>query len=240
MKLLIDLGNTRLKACAHGESLQLLDGVVDTHTLTAWLDLNASCITAVAIASVTTQESYQHVSSMLKSLLPSTQVYRLQYDAGLLTTCYAFSEQLGIDRWLALLPFVKGGEAVVIDAGTACTIDVLSNGKHQGGYILPGLRLQRDVLAQQTAAVNFPRAQLGELRLGLSTGECVSHGSLRALVALANDVSEEFGQSDEGASLYITGGDAPYFEDHLEAEKRPLLVFEGMLIALDHLIEGSK
>ncbi len=240
MKLLIDLGNTRLKACAHGESLQLVGEVVDNHTLAVWLERNATSITVVAIASVAARESYQLVSSTLKSYLPSIQVFRLQYDAGLLATSYEFPEQLGIDRWLALLPFAKRGEAVVIDAGTACTIDVLRNGKHQGGYILPGLRLQRDVLAQQTAAVSFPRSQLGEVRLGLSTGECVSHGSLRALVALANDVGEEFGQTVERGSQYITGGDAPYFEGHLEAEKRPLLVFEGMLIALGHLIEGNK
>lgn len=240
MKLLIDLGNTRLKACVHSNSLQLVTEAVDAQTLAAWVKRNASIITVVAIASVTTQEAYQHASSMLKSLLPSAQIFRIQYDASLLASCYEHPERLGVDRWLALLPVAKSSKAVVVDAGTACTIDVLSDGVHRGGYILPGLRLQRDVLAQQTAAVSFPRAQLGGVQLGLSTGECVSHGSLRALVALAKEVAEEFAQENERASLYITGGDSMYFENHIEAVRRPLLVFEGMLIALNHLIEGSK
>lgn len=240
MKLLIDIGNTRLKACAHDGSLRLLEEIIDIPAMTAWLDRNGALVSAVAIASVVTQEGYQHIKSALKKHLSSDQIFRLQYDAELLGTCYEFPERLGVDRWLALLPFAQQGEAIVIDAGTAFTIDVLRGGVHQGGYILPGLRLQRDALKQQTAAVNFPLTQLGEVHLGLTTAECVSHGSLRALVALANDVGEEFRQNGERSMLYITGGDAPYFNDHLDAELRSLLVFEGMLIALDSLIEKNK
>lgn len=240
MKLLIDLGNTRLKACVHDDSLRLLEEIVDIPTMTRWLDRNVALVTAVAISSVAAQGSYQYIKSALKDCFSDDHIFHLQYDAELLRTCYELPERLGVDRWLALLPFVKQGEAVVIDAGTAFTIDVLRGGVHQGGYILPGLRLQRDILAQQTAAVKFPLAQLGGVHLGLTTAECVGHGSLRSLVALASDVGKELRRSDKRSKLYITGGDAPYFSGHLDAEYRPLLVFEGMLVALDRLIEGNK
>lgn len=240
MKLLIDLGNTRLKACAQDGSLRLLEEIIDVPSMKSWLDHHGALITAVAIASVATQEACQRVKCTVTSSLPSVPVFQLQYDPELLVTHYKFPERLGVDRWLALLPLVRLGDAVVIDAGTAFTLDVLGGGAHQGGYILPGLRLQRDVLAQQTASVNFPNVGLGAVHLGLTTAECVSHGGLRALVALANDIGAEFSKGSDRLRLYITGGDAPYFKSHLDAEYRPLLVFEGMLIALDHLIGKSK
>lgn len=240
MKLLIDLGNTRLKACIHDDSLRLIEEIVDAPSLTTWLHHSGGLVTAAVISTVATIESYQRIKLVLKNYLPPAQIFLLQYNAELLETCYEFPDRLGVDRWLALLPFVRRGEAVVIDAGTAFTVDVLHKGVHQGGYILPGLRLQRDILEQQTAAVSFSHTQLGEIGLGQATAECVSHGSLRALVALANDVSREFHRGNERSALYITGGDAPYFDGHLDAERRPLLVFEGMLIALDHLVEKNK
>ncbi len=240
MKLLIDLGNTRLKACAQDDLLRLLEEVIDVPSMQSWLGRHGALITAVAIASVATQEAFRRVKCVVTNSLPSVPIFQLQYDSKLLATHYEFPERLGIDRWLALLPLVRLGDAVVIDAGTAFTIDVLGEGAHQGGYILPGLRLQRDVLAQQTASVSFPSIGLGAVHLGLNTAECVSHGGLRALIALANDVGAQFSKGSGRSRLYITGGDAPYFKGHLDAECRPLLVFEGMLIALNHLVEKSR
>ncbi len=52
--------------------------------------------------------------------------------------------QLGVDRYCALLGVLAQSRApaVVIDAGTAVTVDLLAaDGQHQGGYILPGLHL---------------------------------------------------------------------------------------------------
>ena len=61
---------------------------------------------------------------------------------------YKEPHRLGVDRWLALLAIKARGEsaAVIIDVGTACTIDVMNNGQHLGGYIFPGIAVARDAL----------------------------------------------------------------------------------------------
>ena len=51
-------------------------------------------------------------------------------------------ESLGVDRWLACLAanYKYGHDMVVVDAGTAITVDIVSsNGLHLGGYITAGL-----------------------------------------------------------------------------------------------------
>jgi type III pantothenate kinase len=77
---------------------------------------------------------------------------------------YEQPERLGADRWAALIGArVKtAGACLVVCAGTATTIDWLdAAGDFRGGLILPGVRLMRATLAQNTA--QLPDAE-GEYR----------------------------------------------------------------------------
>lgn len=237
MKLLLDLGNTRLKACIYDGELTLVSTVFDIDTLRTWLGHNADALQAVAIACVSDELTYQRVMASVGRYYDVARVYRARYAAHLLETAYEHPERLGIDRWLALLPLRHEPHAIIVDAGTACTIDVVRAGRHAGGYILPGLRLQRDALAQQTASVSFPTADYQTLDLGITTAACVGHGSLRAVLALAQAVCDDYRAAPY--RLVLTGGDSHYLSPYLSAELRPLLVFEGLLIALTDCEEGS-
>ena len=67
---------------------------------------------------------------------------------------YDHPEQLGADRWAALIAAraLYAGPSVVVMAGTATTIDALDgSGLFRGGLILPGLSLMRAALARNTA-----------------------------------------------------------------------------------------
>ncbi|WP_352284776.1 type III pantothenate kinase, partial [Pseudoalteromonas sp. Q18-MNA-CIBAN-0097] len=70
---------------------------------------------------------------------------------------YEHVGNLGIDRWLALIAgftLYPNTACIVVDAGTATTIDVLdSEGLHLGGWILPGLDLMTSSLTQNTQRV---------------------------------------------------------------------------------------
>ena len=57
---------------------------------------------------------------------------------------YADPSLLGVDRWVAVVGAYHRvrGAVVVADIGTAATIDVVAaDGRHRGGYIVPGPRL---------------------------------------------------------------------------------------------------
>src|SRR5688572_12793185 len=67
---------------------------------------------------------------------------------------YERPEQLGPDRWAALIAaraLHPSGPALVVNAGTATTVDMLSgDGRFLGGAILPGVELMRFVLHEHT------------------------------------------------------------------------------------------
>ncbi|HID72512.1 TPA: type III pantothenate kinase, partial [Candidatus Micrarchaeota archaeon] len=68
--------------------------------------------------------------------------------------------RMGVDRWLAMLAAFNHyrGNLCVIDCGTALTFDVVSAaGKHIGGLIMPGVRLQQNALREHTDKVIFSK-----------------------------------------------------------------------------------
>ena len=234
MNLLLDYGNTRLKACLQCDGLVLISEVRCADSLQIWLHDNAKSVSAVAIASVADQRRFTVLERILSAFFEPERIHRLRYSSQLLPSDYRDPQRLGIDRWLTLLPFTM--DAMVIDAGTAFTLDLVIAGRHVGGYILPGLTMQRQALAQQTAAVNFPVADLGGIEIGLDTASCVGHGSLRALSALTKEVANDYlSCTGRPIAIVVTGGDAPVFLETMPAQLRPLLVFEGMAIALEQL-----
>ena len=66
---------------------------------------------------------------------------------------YVNSQQLGSDRWASLIAAwhkIKQS-CLIINAGTAVTVDALSDsGEHLGGIILPGIHLMHSSLTQNT------------------------------------------------------------------------------------------
>ena len=74
------------------------------------------------------------------------QVVRTQARFGEVINGYSTFEQLGADRWAAIVGAwqLRRRALCVVDAGTAVTIDlVAASGRHQGGVIVPGLDLMR-------------------------------------------------------------------------------------------------
>ena len=159
--------------------------------------------------------------------------------------------RLGVDRWLATLAAWRAarGPLVVVCAGTACTVDfVTADGRHQGGYIAPGLRLLREVLPQRTADIHMcDSAQPDALAPGVDTPSAVCAGTAAMLVGYVETAIAEFRGRHE-ASVFVTGGDADVVLDRLSARphshgdagpsarwrlrRTPALVLDGLAIAL--------
>ena len=73
---------------------------------------------------------------------------------------YADPSSLGVDRWLAVVAayHLYQTSLLIVDAGSAMTLDLVSeDGRHLGGYILPGLTLMRDALWRGTDRVKVDR-----------------------------------------------------------------------------------
>lgn len=172
------------------------------------------------------------------------QLARVTQGVGGVTNQYADQARLGVDRWLAMLAAFKlgGGASVIVDGGTALTIDVLAgNGQHLGGYILPGLNLLRDSLTANTAISLAPSTTDETMALGNSTDTAVRHGSLAMLVATIESVAGKAASTEAAVSTYFTGGDAPLLAancDLANIQQIPSLVFDGLAIACPYSVSA--
>lgn len=142
--------------------------------------------------------------------------------------------RVGADRISAACGAVASGmpEALIIDAGTAVTVDVLSAEGFEGGSIFPGAGLLSLALSRGTAAL--PHVGL-EKRAGLPPGRS-TEGAIEAGIfwGLVGAVNEIAARSREGSALdlpvVLTGGSAPLLSGHIEGNVTviPDLVLLGL------------
>ena len=124
---------------------------------------------------------------------------------------YADAAQLGVDRWAALIGARQRhtGACLVVCAGTATTVDMLSSGgEFRGGVILPGLALMKQSLARNTAQLPFADgAYADEPR---STADAIQTGVLHAQAGAIERMHAQLVRSEGGGGVLclISGGAA--------------------------------
>lgn len=144
--------------------------------------------------------------------------------------------RLGADRWVAMLGArTVGRDVLVIDVGTAVTIDLLdADGRHRGGAILPGSALMVASLLAGTGGISR-RVTPGSLRrrslFARSTREAVEAGARHALIAsIHHAVNEAALALGSRPRVLLTGGGASELRAALRVRYlwRPALVLEGL------------
>lgn len=148
---------------------------------------------------------------------------------------YEQPEQLGVDRWLALLAGwdLFGRQCVIVDAGSALTLDFLNGqAKHLGGYIMPGRQMMLDSLLGGTSGVRADTPKVAGLSYGQNTDSAVHNGYLLMTIALIEKILSVEGL--DRIDLAITGGDAESLLMHLPSSviHVPDLVLDGLALAL--------
>jgi type III pantothenate kinase len=262
MKLLLDVGNSRIKwafataECfvAHGEAVR--DEEADLRPL---FDTGQRP-DEIRIANVAGSPTGARIAARLEQRFHVEPIFAraARTGAGVLNG-YADSGQLGVDRWLAICAGYDRYRAAVcvVSAGTATTIDLVTDsGEHHGGLILPGLGLMElalmrgtSDLAQRSAASSpavegrflvgpgfDPEAPV--IALGRDTAAAMHYGALQATTSLVWACLEEFSSRASPVTipptLLVTGGAASALQAALRrmAGVRGALPFAAM--RLDH------
>lgn len=134
---------------------------------------------------------------------------------------------------------------IIIDFGTATTVDVVSAGRdHLGGIILPGLRLQMEALEKNTARLPSVEIVPSPELVGRSTVEGIQSGlyfGTRAAVrGLVEDIRDR-AFNGETAVVVATGGFSRLYEgERLFDVVLPELALVGLQRALSLNPEGSR
>ncbi len=237
MKLLLDVGNTRIKWMLVGgpdlpaAGVALLKNLPDFFSDVV-MQVKGVAINAVALSSVAGPKVDEKICTWVQQCFGfAPMVAKVQRQCAGVEVAYAELQNLGVDRWLAMLGAwsKRRSAAIVVDAGSAITVDyIAADGMHEGGVIVPGLNLMRQALFLNTSSVKVPELVLPpRWAPGKDTVPCVANGLAAMVVGF---LSEVVGKRP-GAVVLLTGGDAeviqPYFDSAVE--HHPQLVLEGLM-----------
>lgn len=153
-----------------------------------------------------------------------------------------FPERVGSDRLLAAVAVNQLREphrpAVVIDAGTAVTIDLVSaDGAFEGGVIWPGWRMMAQSLAGNTDALPLVTAALSDGPpeiLGKSTDKAIRSALFWGNVGAVREIVARLRQTQTTEpQVFVTGGDAQRLAHYAcpEAQSVEELVLCGTILA---------
>jgi len=237
--ILLDCGNSHFKAQWH-KAGQLQASYSSSYNrdwaqrLGRWLqDLPAKHCYLASVLDVTRKAQLEQC---LKQKFDTAVTLFVSMPQALgVTNSYREPERLGVDRWMALVAASElvRGDVVVIDAGSAITLDLLrADGKHLGGAILPGINTSLDVFKCIFSDIDFNDPAIAEtIEPGCSTEEAIhinyAHCSIEILPGIVNRWTSYF---DNEATILLAGGDAVQVQSELQKPARivPDLVFLGM------------
>jgi type III pantothenate kinase len=160
------------------------------------------------------------------------------------TNTYKVPHKLGSDRWAALIAawHLKRAACVVVNAGTAITVDALSSqGIFMGGLILPGLKLIQDSLAANTAELERVSGTLSIFPQ--DTGDAMASGAMQATSGAVVQMYQTLAEHEAAKPcLLLSGGDAPTLHSFLagkvpvEREIAEHLVLNGLLLIYEESV----
>jgi len=244
MKLLLDSGNSRLKAAlaAPGGALRRLGeaGHRDTGMATALArvlgDTDLAGVAGALCANVAGESAGQALAAALAERGISIQFLRAGREAGGVRCAYAEPARLGADRWAALLGArgLADGACLVVDAGSALTIDAMApGGQHLGGWIIPGLALMVAALEARTGDLGARRqasAGCPPADFPVDTAPAMDGGALLAACGAVRTARARLeSRCRVPARLLLAGGDAWRLAPELDgAEIEPDLVLRGL------------
>lgn len=240
MKLLVDIGNSRVKwFWLDDNGLQPGDFFIKTKTgikagLTkAWKSFTLP--SEIIVSNVAGDKIAQQLNDWTEKNWQITPDF-IQSEKkrfGVLNA-YEQPETLGVDRWLNLIAARQHSRqpVCIIDCGTAITVDIVTEkGQHQGGMILPGLAMMRSTLAAQTDALTEQVDSSEFNLLATNTFSAIQVGTLYSVTATLDNIISDLKHSfNDNIRFVLTGGDTETLIEFLPAgiEVDQQLVFKGL------------
>lgn len=241
MNLLIDVGNSSVKYLYHHNetlsdisrvnSVELNEHYFNQH----WWEVKKIIVASVGKTQILTTIMQWAASQKISCYQVKTELQRFSIAIG-----YQIAEQFGVDRWLALLgaaSLFPNRCCLIIDAGTATTVDLLTaTGKHLGGWIIPGLDIMTTSLTLNTSNIQLTTNKEAinkeaTLSFAMNTNDNVINGCLAATVgAIELAIDNAVKKTAQLDHIILTGGNANLLSAQLKADVTPCekLVFFGL------------
>lgn len=235
--LFLDIGNSSIKA-AYRKGMNWQNptsfGLNSAGELIKWVNNHSEAFKQVVMCSVIPKAT-KAVRSELK--IP-VKVFKAS-DIPLDLLDYKTPKTLGMDRFFACYGAIThtNKSVVVIDSGTACTVDYMSADEiYRGGVIMPGIHILEESLKQHTPILPEVERSLPRQWPGKSTKESLQWGISGMVQKSIEGYLREYEANFEDFDVVVTGGGAQWVVSLLKRETkvRRRLVFEGMQRFLEY------
>lgn len=129
-----------------------------------------------------------------------------------------YYETMGVDRIMACEAIESG---IIVDAGSAITVDVVKEGRFEGGFIYPGARAMSECYKNISSALTYSfNFEVDLDRMPKNSRDAISYGYLKLLQSEVKSYNMD---------IFLTGGDAINFKKIFPASLvDEMLIFRGM------------
>jgi type III pantothenate kinase len=232
VKLLLDIGNTTIKAGAFkNNQLDEVRSFLLADGLLAWIkDKKPDLIATGSVG-----------NSAWLSVIKNTGIKLIELHSALRMPFvnHYRSTSLGIDRAAAAAGVKKlwpGKNFLAIDMGTCITYDIIDyKGHYFGGAISPGMKMR--FKAMQTFTNRLPMVYENDYdgAIGLNTETCMAAGVIEGICAEVERFIATVEAKYSPLFVVITGGDAAFFEKKIN---RSIFAFPNLvLVGLNEILE---
>jgi len=231
-QLFVDVGNSSIKAAftvGTGWSKPEKSGISKATDLLNWINKYNEKFDLIIITSVVEEVT----EALVRGL--ETNRYRVLSEEDIPGDLldYETPETLGLDRFFGCYGAIAHTKkaAVVIDAGTACTVDYMTPDYiFRGGVIMPGISILEQSLKEYAPSLPRVQRELPEAWPGKSTRGSLQWGITGTFATAVNGFLDKYEEEFDTFDLVLTGGGAKMIAPLVQRESkvRPMLVFEGM------------
>ena len=129
-------------------------------------------------------------------------------------------EGMGLDRKVACIGF---DNAIIVDAGSAITVDMMEDSKHKGGFILPGLTKLKEIYPDISIKLDIDFNVKVKLdTIPLNTQDAISYAILKSIIKPIVEIANN-------KPIIFTGGDGEFLSQFVEnSTYKKNLLFEHM------------
>ncbi|MBO7199717.1 MAG: type III pantothenate kinase [Alistipes sp.] len=214
MNLIIDIGNSRAKTVVMDGDTLVREYVTESFDAPLLESILGDYPTIERAIIASTRGDEESVRAVVAERIERVVVFKPATTPIPLENHYHTPETLGADRLAAAVgaqAMYPNCDIMIVDFGTAITIDFVEGGAFKGGNISPGVTTRFRALADYTA--RLPRCYATEeiLDYGRTTKEAIEQGVMRGVEHEIMGYMEVFMQKNGEKCTIFTGGDAKYF-----------------------------
>ncbi len=243
MKLIIDVGNTRLKAAVFSGN-EMVEAFVFDNTVKL---ITSDLFTKYTITNCMVASVKSGIEDFVNQLKQKTNTILFTAETPVpIKNLYTSATTLGRDRLAAAVGgnnLYADKNVLVIDAGTCLKYNFVNNkGEFLGGAISPGLQMRFKALNTFTARLPIIEMNTDyDKAVGTNTSESILAGVVLGTLAEVAGMIEQYKKLYNNLTVVITGGDVYFFEKRLKNSifADQYLILKGLNLILEHNINAK-